>query len=75
MMIRILNPVVGALDIAKATGRASFATLMTNKGVSEWSFDAAQNIFYATIPDTYDLTKLAVYGTVQKAIVEVVGWA
>jgi hypothetical protein len=74
MKIRVLNPVVGAYDISAVIGRKNFQTWLTNRGIDEWSFDQGEDIFYCDVPDTFDLTKLAQFGTVQKAIMEIVGW-
>jgi hypothetical protein len=74
MKIRILNPVVTGYNVSAITGRKNFQTFLATKGVTEWNFDIGENIFYATVPDTFNLANIAQFGTVQKAVMQIVGW-
>ena len=65
MRIRITNPTISTFQIDKIAGRKNIGTWLTNKGITDWSYDFGELWFIATVPDDYDLNLLSEWGTVE----------
>ena len=65
MRIRVTNPNISSYQIHKISGRKNIGSWLTSKNIINWSFCFITNVFTADVPDTFDLSVLEQWGTVE----------
>ena len=63
--IQITEPNISDYEIEKISGRKNIGTWLNNRGIYNWTYDFGSRIFIAEVEDTFNLSTLDQWGTVE----------